>query len=404
MKKILSLLFVFCIPFVAFADDKTPQLCLRLDYMLTGNVNRAEISLYNVQTQGEWAGRTTNLDKLQAKANMMVEVKDSLSGKVIFRTAGNGLFDEWRATDEAKSLTRSMPYTILIPRPERTATVDFFMTNSRHDTIASHHYLLNPDDILIREAAPVSYQTKYTLRSGSTADCVDLVILAEGYTKKEMKKFFRDAQRLTDDLFTYKPFDELKQHFNVIAVGAPSVDSGTSEPLLGMWKNTLLGSHFSTFYTDRYLTASNLPRIHDQLVGIPYDHIVVLVNTKTYGGGGFYNMLTLTAADNEKWSELFAHELCHGLIGLGDEYEYVSGDPLYHTDVEPYEENLTTLVDFASKWEDMYKQGKAQLVEGGGYCKEGVYRPAQDCLMRSFKQKELCPVCQRAVRRYVLGK
>lgn len=45
------------------------------------------------------------------------------------------------------------------------------------------------------------------------------------------------------------------------------------------------GSHFSTFYSDRYLTTLRVKQMHDKLCGIPYEHIMILANTGTYGGG-----------------------------------------------------------------------------------------------------------------------
>ena len=41
-----------------------------------------------------------------------------------------------------------------------------------------------------------------------------------------------------------------------------------------------VGSHFSTFYSDRYLTTSRVKAIHDALAGIPYEHIIILANTE----------------------------------------------------------------------------------------------------------------------------
>ena len=55
-----------------------------------------------------------------------------------------------------------------------------------------------------------------------------------------------------------------------------------------LWKETAVGSNFDTFYTERYLTTLHLFQLHDVLAGIPYEHIVILANTDTYGGGGIY--------------------------------------------------------------------------------------------------------------------
>jgi hypothetical protein len=35
--------------------------------------------------------------------------------------------------------------------------------------------------------------------------------------------------------------------------------------------------------------------------------------------------------------------------------------------------------------------------EGGGYVEKGVYRPKQDCTMKSIVVDNFCPVCKRAI-------
>ena len=105
------------------------------------------------------------------------------------------------------------------------------------------------------------------------------------------------------------------------------------------------------------------------------------------------------------------HEFGHSIAGLGDEYAF-EGEliPLYPHDIEPWEPNLTTLVDFASKWKDMIKKGtkiptipteknkmEVGVYEGAGYNMKGVYRAFQDCRMRTNQFPEFCPVCKRAL-------
>lgn len=73
--------------------------------------------------------------------------------------------------------------------------------------------------------------------------------------------------------------------------------------------------------------------------------------------------------------------------------------------------NITTLVDFKSKWKDMIKgetpiptidqDTPVGVFEGGGYSSRGVYRPAYDCRMRTNSSPEFCPVCDRAIRRII---
>ena len=137
--------------------------------------------------------------------------------------------------------------------------------------------------------------------------------------------------------------------------------------------------------------------IHNALAGIPYEHIIIIANTDEYGGGGIYNSYTLTSAHHKTFTPVLAHEFGHSFCGLGDEYFY-EGDVMeefYPLTVEPWEQNITTLVDFSSKWQDMLKTDTPQptpiedkemyevgLYEGGGYASKDIYRPAYDCRMQ----------------------
>ena len=68
------------------------------------------------------------------------------------------------------------------------------------------------------------------------------------------------------------------------------------------------------------------------------------------------------------------------------------------------------MVDFESKWKDLVgkdvpiptpaTEDFANVVgafEGGGYVPKGVYRPKEDCTMRSISVDNFCPVCKRAI-------
>ena len=96
---------------------------------------------------------------------------------------------------------------------------------------------------------------------------------------------------------------------------------------------------------------------------------------------------------------------------MADEYAYEdSFENMYAKGIEPWEPNITTLVDFDHKWKNMvnpdtpvptpatakYKVAIGAF-EGAGYQLKGVYRPKQDCLMRSFAGDEFCPVCKKAI-------
>ena len=110
----------------------------------------------------------------------------------------------------------------------------------------------------------------------------------------------------------------------------------------------------------------------------------------------------MTAAHNAMCRPVIVHELGHSFAGLGDEYyyddQYVE---YYYPDSEPWEQNITTMVDFESKWKDMVEAGSAGVYEGAGYQSKGVYRPYPDCRMKTNQAIGFCPVCQRAIARII---
>ena len=98
---------------------------------------------------------------------------------------------------------------------------------------------------------------------------------------------------------------------------------------------------------------------------------------------------------------MVVHEFGHSFGGLADEYDYTNDDPMYFSDTEPWEQNITTLKDFSNKWQNLIDEKKASLVEGGGYQSKGVWRGCNNCRMRTNEVKEFCPVCQQALQRLI---
>lgn len=420
MRKIGLFLIGLCMSAAASAqnfNDYFADKTLRLDYIFTGNATRQEICLDELCSLPGWAGRKHHLDELPLEGNGQVVVKDQQSGKAIYKTSFSSLFQEWLETDEAQQTVKGFENTFLIPYPLRPVEVEITLFDLRRNVQAKLKHIVNPDDILIHHKGQ-SHITphKYLLQSGSAEQCIDVAILAEGYTPDEMETFYQDADIACESLFAHEPFKSLKSRFNIVAVASPSQDSGVSIPRLGEWKHTAFSSHFSTFYSDRYLTTSRVKSIHDALAGIPYEHIIILANTEEYGGGGIYNSYTLTTAHHPQFRPVVVHEFGHSFAGLGDEYFYdddvMSG--MYPLDIEPWEQNITTRVDFASKWEDMLAPGTpvptpteqsetypVGVYEGGGYSSKGVYRPADDCRMRTNSYPTFCRVCQHAIQRMI---
>ena len=380
------------------AQDKT----LRVDYIFSGTDKSVEISLDEMSCFDGWAGRRVNLDEVPVRGNGQISLTDVASGEVLYRQSFSTLFQEWQTTEEATRVRKSFENVFLLPMPDAQAKVRVELYDFWGNVSASLTHIVDPGDVLIRKMAPQVSRHQYLLKSGSPEDKIDVVIVAEGYTAEESEMFYNDARIAMDAILAHEPFGQYKDRFNFVAVALESNDSGVSVPGDGEWKDTALKAHFNTFYMDRYLTTLRLKNMHDKLCGIPYEHIVILANTDTYGGGGIYNSYTLTTAHHPAFKPVVVHEFGHSFAGLADEYyyddQYVE---YYYPDCEPWEQNITTLFDFESKWKDMLDAGEAQLLEGAGYQSKGVYRGSEDCRMHTNKAEAFCPVCQRAIGRII---
>lgn len=406
------------------AVSQSPSRTLRIDYMFSGTDRSQEISLDEMSCFDGWAGRTVNLDKVPVRGNGQISMTDIASGKVLYRQSFSTLFQEWQTTEEATRIRRSFENVFLLPMPSERAVVKVELYDFRGKVSASLKHEVKPSDVLIRKIIRNAAPHKYIFRNGTPQECIDVAILAEGYTAEETEIFYEDAEKAVAAILSHEPFASMRDRFNFVAVALPSKDSGVSVPGQGLWKNTALSSHFDTFYMDRYLTTLRLKNLHDSLCGISYEHIVILANTDTYGGGGIFNSYTLTTAHHKAFEPVVVHEFGHSFAGLADEYYYDDQFvEYYYPDCEPWEQNITTLYDFASKWEDMLPRsvavpspmpedpiwdetgnGKDSMIgvyEGGGYQSKGVYRPYYDCRMKTNSPKAFCPVCQRAIARII---
>ena len=394
--------------FEDFFEDKT----LRIDYNFAGNAHQQEIAVDQLNVSPHWYGKRQRLAELALEGNGQITVRSHKTGQVIYRHSFSTLFQEWLSYPEAQTVRKSFENVFLVPMPKDTVDVTLDLRNNRREVMASLTHQVVPTDILIRRIGEKDVTPYETIQEAKDSQhCIHIAYLAEGYQQDEMSTFIDDVRVAMEALFEHEPFKSLRDRFHIVAVKAPSQESGTSEPGRGIWKNTALHSHFDTFYSDRYLTTLHLKDMHDWLAGIPYEHIIVLVNSGRYGGGGIFNSYNLTTTHHAKYRPVVVHEFGHSFCGLGDEYAYdIEEVPMYPKDIEPWEPNLTTLVDFPSKWQDLvdkktpvptpltvqYKD-KVGVYQGAGYNLKDVYRPCQDCRMRTNEHPVFCPVCQRAL-------
>ena len=419
MKKTFFLVFVLLPLFVsAQFDNYFTEASLRVDYCLTGNHDETTFSLKELIREPYWSGSKTNLIDSLEFGNYIVKVFEAGTDNLLFSKGYQNLYGEWTSTLEAQKLTKTFEESVIVPFPKVEIDIALLRKTWEGQLVEGMRLTVNPNDYFIREYDNLNLPV-YDAWIGNKdiTKAVDIVILPEGYTQAEMGKFVKDCDFFVKSLFSYAPYDRYRESFNIRGVMAPSAESGCTMPGDHIYKNTAMRFSFWTFDSERYCMSTDNRDIRDLAGQVPYDQIYVLVNTEKYGGGGIYNFYCSSAASNNYSSDVIIHEFGHGFAGLADEYytDETGYDHMYNLEVEPWEPNLTTLKDFSNKWGDMMDKDtpvptprKRQYVrtigvfEGGGYEAKGMYSPYMDCLMKTFKGHEFCPVCQRAIERMIL--
>jgi hypothetical protein len=240
---------------------------------------------------------------------------------------------------------------------------------------------------------------------------MDVVIVPEGYGPADSLKMMRDMHSFCKYLLGQEPFSSRSDDFNVWGIPLMGEASGITDPGKGISVNSLVGSSYNTFGADRYLMTMHLFQLHDAIGVTPCDHIIIMANSSTYGGGAIYNFYAMSSL-NEMAFMVLPHELGHSIGGLADEYvdEDLSYGDMHTMEQEPVEPNITTLVDFGAKWQSMLpagtpvptpadetvprnQNGPLGVYEGAGYHAKGIYRPVMHCMMRDYAP--FCPVCSR---------
>ena len=390
---------------------------LRIDYYIFGNSDTCYYALDKYVMEPVWGGTRKNLVDSLGYGDYLVEVLLHDSDIVIYSRGYCNLFGEWQSTSEAQSVIKGFNESVIIPYPKEVVDVVFYMRNYDGVFIEKMRLNVNPNDYFIQNAPENNYSVFNVYGDYAPERAVDIVILPDGYSEDEMGKFVNDCNFFKECLFSYEPYNTYKDRFNIRAIMAPSKDSGISVPADDVWKNTAVGCSFYTFDSERYCMSTNNQAIRNLAGMVPYDQIYILANTSKYGGGGIYNFYCVSSTDDSFSSDVIIHEFGHGFAGLGDEYydSSTSYEEFYNLSIEPWEPNLTTLVDFDRKWKDMLKKktpvptpeeekyvDEVGVFEGGGYEPKGMYRPKMDCLMKTFKGDTFCEVCQKAIEKMIL--
>lgn len=361
MKRSLAVVAAsFLFSLFSFAAPRT----MRVDYYHTGNSHEEWFSLDRVVLEPlEWPGNLNkSIDESQL-GDYLFEVRDRVSGKLLYSRGFNSVFGEWKTTEEALHANRTFSESLRFSAPgapvevslkERSASGVRDGNNESWKEVWKT--VVDPQDKFIDRSRPPSPGPLLELQKmGDPATKVDLLVLGDGYTAAERQKFEHDARRFMEALFAASPFREHRQDFNVWGLCPAAEESGVSRPSSGIYRHSPVGASYDTFGTERYVLTTENRALRDVASFAPYEFVEILVNGQTYGGGGIFNLYATVAIDNLWSGYVGVHEFGHHFAGLAD--EYYTSDVAYlppERKTEPWEPNVTALLDPAIlKWKDL---------------------------------------------------
>lgn len=461
-KTVPALLALLVLSLLPAAGARQTTRTMRLDFYHTGTSAEEVFSLDRAVVEPlPWAGNPRHAVDDSNLGKYLFEVRDAKTNRILYSRGFASIYGEWETTDEAKTTHRTFQESLRFPAPDAPVQIVLKKRDAKNLFREVWTIALDPSDIFIdRSTLKAPAPLIEIQKNGDSASKVDFLIIGDGYTAAEAAKFERDARRMTEVLFNTSPFKERRRDFNVWALCPPAAESGVSRPSTGVYRNSPLGATFDAFGSERYVLTFDNRALRRAASFAPYEFVEILVNNRTYGGGGIHNLYSTVAVDNAYANYVFVHEFGHHFAGLADEY-YTSSVAYAPTAerTEPWEPNVTALLDPAAlKWKDLVApdtpiptpwgkeafesysneiqkrrrqirserkpeevmealfheeleheqgmfarekyNGRVGAFEGANYEAKGYYRPEVDCIMFT-RTNHFCAVCRRAIERVI---
>jgi hypothetical protein len=434
-------------------------MTMRVDYYHIGNATQEQFTVDRVVIEPQpWPGNPSRPIDTTNRGLYLFRVVDLASGKAIYSRGFNSIYGEWQTTDEARKISRTFSESLRFPAPPQPVRITLEKRDRQNQFQAVWDLTVDPADKFIVRQAPMAVGSLIKLHeAGDPVDKLDLLILGDGYTAAERRKFERDARRLVQILFSTTPFKERQRDINVWGLCPPAARSGISRPSDRVFRQSPVGLTYDAFGTERYMLTFENKAFRDIAGNAPYDFVEIIANSSAYGGGGIFGQFSAVAAHSGSAAYIFVHEFGHHIAALAD--EYYTSDVAYlppAEKVEPWEPNVTALLDRAAlKWRSLVMPGTpiptpwpkeefdqyaklaqdrrralreagrpesemdallkeidahtAAILSGGPYARRlgafeganyesrGYYRPQQDCIMFSRDRVPFCLVCRQAV-------
>lgn len=416
------------------------QLGLRIDlrHVVQDNEERFELAELKREPAPPSGGRDT-----PAWGDYAFTLTDMASDAVLARAGFDSKLDT-----AAGSAISTLTVRCALPPGAFTMAI----AKRRAGNVLQPLYTAAADASRVHDTEPPRVLVDTIVRNGDPRDRVDIALVGDGYAAAERAKFSADAKRAAGYLFSVEPYKSRLRDFNVHAIFVESADSGVSDAYNGTRAASALGTTYGSGANERTLSVGDERKLRDAAAAVPYDALLVLANSRRYGGSAYFGGPAVVAIDSAAARYLVLHESAHAIAGLAEEYYIPAADgPVYRGNIEPWQPNVTTSVETAkwaapaavpSRWNkaqyeryfgnyvkryealrsggaDEYKVEKLMreaatrqavllgrsrdvgFFEGANGYGRGFYRSEADCIMFSLQTDYYCAACTAALSRAI---
>jgi hypothetical protein len=243
------------IKYNTYFTDKT----MRVDLYHTGNSTEDVYTLERIFKENKICSSEKNLIDYINNGRNFLKVYDERSGKLIFSHGFDSIFGEYQTTDDSiKGIKRTYSETLYMPYPKNNIIFTIERRDKYNKLNKVFEVMIDPASTnIINEKPSKEVEVIDFLINGDPREKVDILYIAEGYKKDQKQKFIDDVKRLIKVFFSYSPFREYKNSFNIRGAFLPSEDEGCDESSHGSFKSTAINCGFDFLGSERYLMTND---------------------------------------------------------------------------------------------------------------------------------------------------
>lgn len=230
-------------------------------------------------------------------------------------------------------------------------------------------------------------------KTGDDRENFVIVIMGEGYTAEQQKKFLQDATQKVQGMLKWSPYKEYSDRINIYAIPTVSKEAGVGV----LYGNANPDTYFQVgvFGKSCYFTNggdAKAKALREELekkyldAGATVGTIHIICNTTANIGSSSNALFSFSAnsEENER-GDVMTHEMAHSIGRLGDEY-----------DEKLMGENISDTSDPDKiKWKKLLGFRGVGITAAGT---ESVFAPSRVCMMRELGNP-FCEVCKMELAR-----